>query len=187
MVVFLPTAGELEEGGEGFRGAFVAVAFGDGEEEAEAFRSGIEGDEVGVVGVDPAVFGEVDDLFGESGGEGETEDGRAGAVMGWKDQCVRACASVMGTIFGADGAGAVMRGSGAPRWTHSVKMATSAALSASFGGIWRSSFLRLIAATSRLFAGSPGTMTAPVSPPACQPGWESRRRPPFCFLSLWHS
>ena len=37
------------------------------------------------------------------------------------------------------------------------------------------------------FAGSPGTMTAPVSPPACQPGCESRRRPPFCFLSLWHS
>ena len=51
----------------------------------------------------------------ERGGEGETEDGRAGAVMGWKDQCVRACASVMGTIFGADGAGAVVRGSGAPR------------------------------------------------------------------------
>jgi hypothetical protein len=66
-VIFLPAAGELEEGGEVFWGALVAVAFGDGEEEAEAFRGGIEGDGVGVVGVDPAIFGEVDDLFGEGG------------------------------------------------------------------------------------------------------------------------
>ena len=66
-MIFLPAAGKLEEGGKGFRGAFVAVAFGDGEEEAEAFGGGVEGDGMGVVGVDPAVFGEVDDLFGEGG------------------------------------------------------------------------------------------------------------------------
>lgn len=66
----MPATGELEEGGEVLWGAFVSVAFGDGEEEAEAFGGGVEGDGVGVVGVDPAVFGEVDDLFGEGGGEG---------------------------------------------------------------------------------------------------------------------
>ena len=77
-MIFLPAAGELEEGGEVFWGALVAVAFGDGEEEAEAFRGGIKSDGVGVVGVDPAVFGEVDDLFGESGGEGACIGARGG-------------------------------------------------------------------------------------------------------------
>lgn len=48
-MVFLPTAGELEERGEILGWAFVAVAFRDGEKEAEAVGGWVEGDDVGIV------------------------------------------------------------------------------------------------------------------------------------------
>lgn len=61
----MPTARELKKRGEFLGCAFVTVAFGDGEEKAEAFGGGVEGDGVGIVGVDPAVFGEEDDFPGK--------------------------------------------------------------------------------------------------------------------------
>ena len=68
--VFLPAAGELQEALEGLGWAFVAEAFGDGEQEAQAPGGGVKGDAVGIVRVDPAIFGEVDDFFGERRAEG---------------------------------------------------------------------------------------------------------------------
>jgi hypothetical protein len=74
----LPAAGELEEAFEFFGRAFVAEALGDGEKEAEALGGGVKGDGVGIVGVDPAVFGDVEDLCGKGRAEGAGFGGGGG-------------------------------------------------------------------------------------------------------------
>src|SRR5688500_8161220 len=94
-------------------------------------------------------------------------DGAVGREIGFRDH------HAPSIFFGGS------RGSGAPRLIHSSKSATSAGGSGFFGGILRSGSVRRIAFTSKLFSGSPGTITGPNSPPACQPLRESRVSPPF--------
>ena len=108
--------------------------------------------------------------------------GGCGWVRGWKAQCFRTAAGSTPDLATAT----LSRGSGAPSFTHCSSAATSSEPSARLGGICKSLSFRRTAWMRRLLSGSPGTMTAPCSPPFCQPGLVSRRRPPSCFFSPWH-
>ena len=84
-------------------------------------------------------------------------------------------------VIAADAAAPLTRGSGAPSFTHFVSAATAASGSFPFGGIRSTPAAPRTAFNNRLASGLPGTIAGPASPPVCQPAFESRRRPPFCF------
>ena len=107
---------------------------------------------------------------------GTASFGTAGSLIGWNAQC----------CFGS-GVGflAMSSGTTAPAFTHSASTATTAAGSGVFGGIAYSPS-RFTDLMSRLFAGSPGTNTGPLSAPAFNPAAVSRRRPALCFFGPWH-
>ncbi len=78
----------------------------------------------------------------------------------------------------------------APAFTHAVMVAISASLIfGDFGGIGFGSSAGpscRISFTSRLFAGSPGTITTPSRPPFSVDALVIRLSPPLWFTSKWH-
>src|SRR5205823_8188568 len=67
----------------------------------------------------------------------------------------------------------------------SVAMSAAASGSFGFGGIGRSLSCPLTSCTSRLSADLPGTITAPLSPPARASALRSNLRPCFCLSGPW--
>ena len=103
--------------------------------------------------------------------------GTAGSRTGWNAQCV------FGSGPFADRA--ISSGYGAPSFTHWVSVSTASAGRAALGGIGKSPS-RFTAATSRLFIGSAGETTGPLSAPAFSPAAVSSRSPALCFFAPWH-
>ena len=96
--------------------------------------------------------------------------GTVGEVSGWKlHQLLRTVrrSDHAGVI---ESSGALVRGSGAPRFTHSAKSAMIFASSfGRFFGICSVSWLCSMDWIRRLFFASPGTMDGPSSPPLSSP------------------
>lgn len=75
-----PTTGQLQQPLQLSGWPFIAEAFGDGQKKSQGAGGGVPLNVVRVVRIDPAVFGEKEDFFGEAGAEvaglrgGGTED-----------------------------------------------------------------------------------------------------------------